>query len=87
MAGLSVTASRDGTTNGMDVDIATRISKIDTSTFAGETVIGKAAPGTATSAARWRIYRFSATGEKTFRNGSTQFDQVWDNRGSGGTWT
>ena len=50
------------------------------------TYVGEAAPGSATSAAVWRIFRLDETGSgdeeliKKFASGSTNFDQIWDNR-------
>lgn len=46
--------------------------------------LGFAIPGTATSAASWLIKSFTYDGDNTtailFANGSTAFDQVWDDR-------
>lgn len=50
------------------------------------TYVGEALPGTLTSEAKWRIFRLDETGAgaeeliKLFMNGSTAFDQVWDDR-------
>jgi len=50
------------------------------------TYVGEATPGTATSAASWRIYRLDESGGgdeeliKLYANSSTSFDQVWDDR-------
>ena len=48
------------------------------------TYVGEAAVGTATSAAAWRIFRLDESGDpeliKLYGNGSTAFDQIWDNR-------
>jgi hypothetical protein len=47
------------------------------------TYFGQAAPGTATSAASWRIQRMSVSGTVTtfqYANGNLNFDNVWDNR-------
>lgn len=53
------------------------------------TYIGEAeTPGTATSAASWRIVRLDESGTggeeliKQYANGSTDFDQIWDDRAS-----
>lgn len=50
------------------------------------TYVGFAEPGVATSAAAWRIFRLDESGEpelvKKYASGSTDFDQVWDNRTS-----
>jgi len=48
--------------------------------------VGEATPGTATSAARWRIYKltydasFNPITKKWAGGESTQFTQVWDDR-------
>lgn len=45
------------------------------------TYVGKAAPGTATSAAGWQIVRLeNATGSTRLAEGNNQFAHVWDNR-------
>ncbi len=49
------------------------------------TYVGQAAPGTASSAAAWRIKRITDTGSAVsidWANGSDAFDQVWDDRAS-----
>jgi hypothetical protein len=52
------------------------------------TYVGQAETGTATSAASWRIYLVDETGSgdeeliKLYADGSTDFDQVWDDRTS-----
>mgnify|MGYP001577280341 CR=1 FL=1 len=48
---------------------------------------GHASPGTATSAARWRIKRFTfdSQGRHTateFAGGSGEYNQIWDDRAS-----
>jgi hypothetical protein len=55
--------------------------------FVGTTTIyiGEAQPGTATSAASWRISRTVFTGDdstKLFADGNSNFDNIWDNRAS-----
>lgn len=50
---------------------------------AGVLYIGEAAPGTAHSAALWRISRVVTVGDdisKTWAGGSARFNQVWDDR-------
>lgn len=49
---------------------------------AGTTYIGEAVPGTATSAATWRIQRITVSGTTTTIEwgGGGKFDQVFDNR-------
>lgn len=52
----------------------------DTGTY---TYLGNATPGTATSAASWRIKRVTnATGVITHADGSSSFIKVWDDRAS-----
>lgn len=48
------------------------------------TYIGKALPGTATSAATWQIKKIDSTSGTsiTFASGNSNFSQVWDNRAS-----
>lgn len=51
----------------------------------GVTYVGSADPGTATSAASWRIKRITETGADIsieFADGDAFFDNVWDNRAS-----
>jgi hypothetical protein len=59
---------------------ATNLLVDDTGTY---TYLGKAAPGTATSASSWQVSRVTnATGDTSFGNNSVDFDQIWDNRAS-----
>lgn len=46
--------------------------------------IGKAAPGSATSAAVWQIKKVDTTSGTiiTWASGSSNFNQIWDNRAS-----
>lgn len=52
------------------------------------TYVGESVPGTITSQPKWRIFRIdeSSTGSielvKTFANGTTLFDKIWNNRTS-----
>ena len=58
------------------------VEKIDQAS-ATVTYIGQAAPGTATSAASWRIQRMSVSGTVTtleYADGDLSFNNVWDNR-------
>jgi hypothetical protein len=55
--------------------------------FVGTTTIyiGEAQPGTATSAASWRVKRVVFTGDDSttlFADGNSNFDNIWDNRAS-----
>lgn len=64
------------------------IRNVDDDTANKFMFIGDAPTGTATSAAAWRIFRFdfnvdsSADIKKKYAEGSTDFDQVWDDRAS-----
>lgn len=47
--------------------------------------LGEAAPGTATSAAAWRIKELTFTGDDVtilYADGNSSFDNVWDDRAS-----
>jgi hypothetical protein len=47
------------------------------------TYIGKALPGTATSAANWKISRIdTTTGVRIMYAGNSTYTQIWDNRAS-----
>lgn len=49
------------------------------------TYVGESEPGTATSAAGWRIQRKTTSGSLTkveWADGNGRFDNVWDNRAS-----
>lgn len=49
------------------------------------TYVGKAKLGTATATAGWQIFRIERSSTITaiqFANGSTRYNQVWDNRSS-----
>lgn len=58
--------------------------QLDDTTTANVTYIGKAAIGSATSAAVWQIYKLDETTGmiKTWAGGTDAFDQVWDDRAS-----
>lgn len=61
-------------------DVPTYLTKYnDTGTY---TYIGEAVPGTATSAASWRIQRITAATGNIDWAGGASFNQVWDNRAS-----
>ena len=53
---------------------------------AGTTYIGRAQPGTATSAARWQVSRavettsLPITTTVTWADGDAAYDNIWDNR-------
>lgn len=63
-------------------DAALAFRKDDTTT-AGYTYMGEAAPGTATSAAAWRVSRLNqSTSTIEYADGDGAFDNVWDDRAS-----
>lgn len=58
-------------------------SIVDSTTTAGSVYTCEAAPGSATSAAVWRISKkVTATGVTTWANGDGNFDNIADNRAS-----
>lgn len=62
-------------------NFTTLVDEVDATT----TYIGKAAPGTSTSAARWQIYKVSIVSTVTtiaYAGGDDAFNQVWDDRAS-----
>jgi hypothetical protein len=58
--------------------------RIDDTTTANTTYIGKATIGSATSSAVWQIAKLNTSSGliKTWADGSSSFDQIWDNRTS-----
>lgn len=59
-------------------------TQIDAAT-AGTVYIGKAAIGTATSAAQWQVQKILTSGGVTtitWADGNQKFDNIWDNRAS-----
>lgn len=44
--------------------------------------IGESAPGTATSAAAWRIMKIDTTNPASVKYASVVFDKIWDDRTS-----
>lgn len=62
---------------------ATYATRIDEAS-ATVTYIGKADPGTASSAASWQIQKVDTTSGTviTFADGNSNFDNIWDNRAS-----
>jgi hypothetical protein len=72
---------------GVDVDeqvvaYAPMNSYRDNTTTAGYVYFGQAIPGTATSAASFRIGRLNLTTGSFLLAGTGDFNQVWDNRAS-----
>lgn len=65
----------------LDKPFATRI---DDTTTANTTYIGKAAIGAATSSAVWQISKLDTSSGliKTWADGDTLFNNIWDNRAS-----
>ncbi len=66
---------------GGDVAETPRAKRVD---FVGDTLIylGEADPGTAESAASWRIKKIDTTGDIfiLWADGNNNYDNVWDNR-------
>lgn len=57
----------------------------DTTTDTNLVYLGKAEPGTATSAASWQIKRYNkSAGHMSFADDATTFTKVWDNRSTYG---
>lgn len=48
----------------------------------GYDYFGHASPGTASSAASWKIKRMDSNGIITWADGNASFDNVWDNHSS-----
>lgn len=56
-------------------------SFVDTTTDTNLVYLGKALPGTATSAASWQIKRYNkSAGHMSFADDVTTFTKTWDNR-------
>lgn len=59
--------------------MAVRLDQVDANTL----YVGEALPGTAGSAAAWRIKKILTAGTETsilYADGNTAFDNVWNNR-------
>lgn len=72
-------------TDDLQIFLSTELeTRVDETTNATYTYVGKAVPGTATSSAYWQIFRFETTGDlnKVFADSNDKFDNVWDNRDS-----
>ena len=73
-----------GFANIIDTEFAVQIDEVADSI----TYIGKAIPGSLTSAAVWQIYKIDESGAGgielviTWADGNKNFDNVWDNRTS-----
>lgn len=58
-------------------------SRNDTTTDTNLVYLGKATPGTATSAASWQIKRYNkSAGHMSFADDVTTYNKVWDDRTS-----
>lgn len=83
-----VTGTQVGTKRALDVNVASvggtttdEALAWDTTSTANTVYVGYAAAGTATSAASWKIVRYSlSTGLGKWADGNTSYDNVWDNR-------
>lgn len=75
----------DGTGNAvMQITKSLAIRYVVDSAVSTTFYLGKAAPGTLTSAANWQIMKIStASGTiTTWADGNSDFDNIWDNRQS-----
>ncbi len=75
-------ASIDADTSELVVNGKDKCLRVDTVTFAGETVLGNALPGSSNAAAVWKIVRFDANGNSTYADGNSNYDNIWNNRGA-----
>jgi len=65
------------------IDLAQLAVIADSTTTAGATYVCEADPGTASSAAKWRVSKLvAATGVLTWADGDAKFDNIADNRAS-----
>ena len=88
--GQAITATDVGSKRGLDVSIIAGGSSSDYSILideptAGVMYIGKAATGSATSAAVWQVKKLTESGTQTsilFAYGSNEFTNTWDARAS-----
>lgn len=76
---VPVRVTNDGLLSVEDSPLAVRI---DDTTTAGFTYIGKAPIGTLPSAPGWQIQRLATSSGlvKSWADGNADFDNVWDNR-------
>jgi hypothetical protein len=89
-----ITKTDVGSKSGIDVALisgsvsvaaSTLAIQTDETTTAGTTYVGKAAIGSATSAAAWQIFKIVDTGGNlaiTWADSDALFDNIWDNRAS-----
>ena len=84
---LKVTGSWNLQGSPGSLALTSRSDTIDPTVFPEVTYRGDALPGTATSAASWRIQRLTQQSdgdmEILFEDGDDNFDNIWDNRLSG----
>lgn len=70
----------------MDITEKDFATRSDSATTANVTYVGIADCGTATSAARWKIFKVDETTTDTaivtYADGNEAFDNIWDNRAS-----
>lgn len=82
---VNVGASDNGDgTFGIKTADSALATRIDDTTTADTTYIGKAPIGSATNAAVWQITKLATSSGliKTWADGDASFDNVWDNRAS-----
>lgn len=83
---LATESKQDLTNTKLDTLIAAQPGSYNLKYDEGATYtyIGEASPGTATSAALWRIKRLTnADNTIVWIDGNSSFDNVWDDRASG----
>lgn len=84
VVGLTVSTYEEAADAGLpDTTISAGLALQLDDAGAGTTYIGEAEPGTASSAASWRIKRLVETGADlaiTWAGGTDNFDKVWDDR-------
>ena len=80
----SATASPVGSKVPLDTGCVALAGQMDDTTTADTIYIGKAAPGTATSAALWQIHRHNTASGivTTWADSNGKYDNIWDNRAS-----
>jgi hypothetical protein len=80
---MAVTISEAGGSASLETIAASLADsglRVDTTTFAGETLLGKAVPGASNAAAVWKIRRFDAGGNDSWAGGNANYDKVWNDR-------
>lgn len=72
-------------TDQLQIFLSTELeTRVDETTNATYTYVGKAVPGTPTASAYWQVFRFETSGNINleYADNNDAFDNVWDNRDS-----